>query len=71
VTIGIVDRFAGPDQLVAYLGLNPSVHQSGEGPAHRGRMSSASVAIGTMLRSPPCQTAITGLSDRPRTLSQH
>ena len=25
--------------LVAYLGLNPSVHQSGEGPAHHGRIT--------------------------------
>jgi transposase len=29
--IGPVERFAGPDKLVAYLGLNPSVHQSGTG----------------------------------------
>jgi transposase len=33
--IGPVERFAGPDKLVAHLGLNPSVHQSGEGrPRH-------------------------------------
>ena len=32
------DRFASPEQLVAYLGLNPSVRQSGEGPAHHGRI---------------------------------
>jgi transposase len=37
--IGIVNRFAGPDKLVAYLGLNPSVYQSGKGPAHNGRIS--------------------------------
>jgi transposase len=29
--IGPIERFATPDKLVAYLGLNPSVHQSGEG----------------------------------------
>lgn len=29
--IGPISRFPGPDQLVAYIGLNPSVHQSGEG----------------------------------------
>jgi transposase len=27
--IGPIDRFDGPDKLVAYFGLNPSVHQSG------------------------------------------
>jgi transposase len=33
--IGPVERFAGPNKLVAYLGLNPSVHQSGDGrPRH-------------------------------------
>jgi transposase len=29
--IGDIKRFAGPQTLVAYLGLNPSVRQSGEG----------------------------------------
>ena len=28
--IGPIDRFQSPDKLVAYLGLNPSVHQSGD-----------------------------------------
>jgi transposase len=37
--IGRVDRFDGPDKLVAYIGLNPSVHQSGDGPAHHGRIT--------------------------------
>ena len=37
--IGPVERFAGPDQLVAYLGLNPSVHQSGEGRPRHGRIT--------------------------------
>ena len=37
--IGDVDRFAAPERLVAYLGPNPSVRQSGEGPAHHGRIS--------------------------------
>ena len=37
--IGNVDRFARPQQLVSYLGLNPSVHQSGNGPVHRGRIT--------------------------------
>jgi transposase len=32
--IGTISRFKTPDQLVSYIGLNPSVHQSGEGRAH-------------------------------------
>jgi transposase len=35
--IGPIDRFDDPDKLVAYLGLNPSVHQSGEGRPRHGR----------------------------------
>ena len=37
--IGDIGRFASPGRLVAYLGLNPSVRQSGEGPAHHGRIT--------------------------------
>ena len=37
--IGPVARFAGPDRLVAYLGLNPSVHQSGDGRPRHGRIT--------------------------------
>jgi transposase len=37
--IGPIDRFAGPHKLVAYLGLNPSVHQSGEGRPRHGRIT--------------------------------
>ena len=37
--IGPVERFAGPDKLVAYLGLNPSVRQSGEGRPRHGRIT--------------------------------
>jgi hypothetical protein len=37
--IGPVTRFAGPDKLVGYLGLNPSVHQSGEGRPRHGRIT--------------------------------
>ncbi|NDV89448.1 IS110 family transposase [Aurantimonas aggregata] len=37
--IGRIDRFDGPDKLVAYIGLNPSVHQSGDGPAQHGRIT--------------------------------
>ncbi len=37
--IGRNDRFAAPEKLVAYLGLNPSVRQSGDGRAHHGRIT--------------------------------
>lgn len=37
--IGHIERFASPQHLVSYLGLNPSVHQSGNGPVHRGRIT--------------------------------
>jgi transposase len=37
--IGDAGRFASPQHLVSYLGLNPSVHQSGPGPAHHGRIT--------------------------------
>ena len=33
------DRFENPQKLVSYLGLNPSVRQSGAGPAHHGRIT--------------------------------
>ena len=37
--IGDVSRFATPQKLVSYLGLNPSVRQSGPGPAYHGRIT--------------------------------
>jgi transposase len=37
--IGDVRRFVAPERLVAYLGLNPSVHQSGDGPVRHGRIT--------------------------------
>jgi transposase len=37
--IGRIDRFASPDHLAAYLGLNPSVRHSGDGPAYHGRIT--------------------------------
>ncbi|MGK2921815.1 MAG: IS110 family transposase [Methyloceanibacter sp.] len=37
--IGRIDRFDDPDKLVAYIGLNPSVRQSGDGPAYHGRIT--------------------------------
>src|SRR3546814_10368152 len=37
--IGPIDRFTSPARLVAFLGLNPSVHQSGNSPARHGRIT--------------------------------
>jgi len=37
--IGEVRRFDRPEKLVSYLGLNPSVRQSGPGPAYHGRIT--------------------------------
>ena len=37
--IGDIKRFAKAEQLVGYLGLNPSVRQSGPGPAYHGRIT--------------------------------
>ncbi|WP_352855373.1 IS110 family transposase [Mesorhizobium sp. M0902] len=37
--IGDIRRFSDPQKLVAYLGLNPSVRQSGAGPAYHGRIT--------------------------------
>jgi transposase len=37
--IGDVGRFEAPQKLVSYLGLNPSVRQSGPGPAYHGRIT--------------------------------
>ena len=37
--IGDVSRFPSSRQLVGYLGLHPRVRQSGNGPAHHGRLS--------------------------------
>lgn len=37
--IGDIKRFSGPEKLVSYLGLNPSVHQSGDHPAYHGHIT--------------------------------
>jgi transposase len=37
--VGPITRFEGPDRLVSYFGLNPSVHQSGQGRAQHGRIT--------------------------------
>ncbi len=37
--IGDIRRFSSPERLVSYLGLNPSVHQSGDHPAFHGHIT--------------------------------
>lgn len=39
--VGDFSRFADPDRVVAYLGLHPTVRQSGDGPAVHGRITKA------------------------------
>jgi transposase len=38
-TVGDVGRFSSPKKLVSYVGLDPRVRQSGEGPARHGQIS--------------------------------
>jgi transposase len=42
--VGDFTRFESPDRLVSYLGLNPRVRQSGNGPAAYGRITKAGPA---------------------------
>ena len=43
--VGEISRFMTSRKLVAYLGLDPKVRQSGEAPAHSGRISKRGSAI--------------------------
>lgn len=43
--IGDIGRFPTPGHLVSYLGLNPTVRQSGIAPAHMGRISKAGSSV--------------------------
>src|SRR5690625_4039450 len=43
-TVGDFSRFETPDRLVAYLGLNPRVRQSGDAKAVHGRITKAGPA---------------------------
>jgi transposase len=43
--IGPIARFAGPDRLVAYLGLNPSVHQFDSGKPRHGHITKQAEAM--------------------------
>jgi hypothetical protein len=41
---GDINRFTSPNRLVGYLGLDPRVRQSGNGPGHTGRISKQGAA---------------------------
>lgn len=41
---GDINRFTSPNRLVGYLGLDPRVRQSGNGPGHTGRISKEGAA---------------------------
>ena len=43
-SVGDIQRFSSPRQLVSYLGLDPRVRQSGNEPARHGRISKAGAA---------------------------
>jgi transposase len=43
--IGDIRRFSAPGRLVAYLGLDPRVSQSGDDPARHGRISKQGASI--------------------------
>ena len=42
---GDINRFTSPQKLVGYLGLDPRVRQSGNGPAHTGRISKEGASL--------------------------
>jgi hypothetical protein len=42
---GDINRFTPPRKLVAYLGLDPRVRQSGNGPGHTGRISKEGASL--------------------------
>jgi transposase len=51
--IGDIRRFASPQKLVSYFGLNPRVGQSGLGAAHHGRISKSGAATPVRCWSKP------------------
>ncbi|WP_292634356.1 transposase [Mesorhizobium sp.] len=64
VSAGDIRRFGDPQRLVAYLGLNPSVRQSGEGPAYHGRITGPRRCAGNARRSGMGGCPLTGSSAR-------
>lgn len=51
--VGRIDGFSSPEKLVAYLGLNQSVRQSGDGPARHGRISKRGRSLDRRSLNPP------------------
>jgi transposase len=56
--VGEITRFPNPNRLVSYLGLNPSVRQSGDNNAHTGRISKEGSALVRHVLVEAAQTAI-------------
>jgi transposase len=56
--VGEITRFPNPNRLVSYLGLNPSVRQSGDNGAHTGRISKEGSALVRHVLVEAAQTAI-------------
>lgn len=56
--IGDIRRFAGPRQLVGYLGLDPRVRQSGSAPASHGRVSKQGSAPARHVLVEACWSAV-------------
>lgn len=58
--VGDISRFSSPRKLVSYLGLDPSVRQSGSGPARHGRISKADASEARhMLGEAACKVTLT------------
>jgi len=56
--VGEITRFPNPNRLVSYLGLNPSVRQSGDNDAWTGRISKEGSALVRHVLVEAAQTAI-------------
>lgn len=55
---GDINRFSTPRKLIGYLGLDPKVRQSGNGPAYTGRISKEGAA---QVRHVPVESATTAI----------
>jgi len=58
--VGDITRFPDPRRLVGYLGLDPRVRQSGNGPAHTGRISKEGAALVRHVLVEAAHTAVRG-----------
>src|SRR3546814_16291320 len=64
--IGPIDRFTSPARLVAFLGLNPSVHQSGNSPARHGRITKQGPCHARTMLVEAAWAAVRGRSEERR-----